>query len=188
MINYSELKRGLKIVLDNQPYEIIEFSPMFKGRGSSVARTKLKNLITNNVVAKTFHPSETFEEAETTKIPIKFLYSHRDKFFFCEENNPKKRFELTKEKIGQQSKFLKQNQIVEGIVFKDKIINISLLIKIALKVTEAPPGIRGNRAEAGTKTITLETGAKINTPLFIKEGDIIEINTETGEYVRRLEN
>jgi len=188
MINYSELKRGIKIILDNQPYEIIEFSPMFKGRGSSVARTKLKNLVTGNVVAKTFHPSDTFDEAEITKIPIKFLYFHRDKFFFCEENNPSKRFELTKEQIGQQAEFLKQNQIVEGIVLKEKIINISLPIKISLKVIEAPPGIKGNRAEAGTKIITVETGAKINTPLFIKEGDIIEINTETGEYVRRIES
>lgn len=188
MINYSELKKGIKIILDNQPYEIIEFSPMFKGRGSSVARTKLKNLINGNVIAKNFHPSDNFKEAEIIKIPIKFLYSHRDKFFFCEKDNPNKRFDLSKEQIGQQVEFLKQNQIIEGIIFQEKIINISLPIKIPLKVTEAPPGIKGNRVEAGTKTIILETGAKINTPLFIKEGDIVEVNTETGEYVRRLES
>lgn len=186
MINYSELRKGIKIILDNQPYEIIEFAPMFKARGSSVARTKLKNLITGNVVAKTFHPSDTFEEAELEKIELQFLYSHRDKFIFSEKNNPSKRLELTREQLEQQAGFLKQNQIVQGTIFNKEIINISLPIKISLKVIEAPPGLQGNRAEAGTKTITLETGAKINTPLFINEGDVIEINTETGEYVRRI--
>ena len=186
MFAYSELKKGLKIILDNQPYEIIEFAPMFKARGSSVARTKLKNLITGNIIAKTFHPSDTFEEADLGKIEIKFLYYYRDKFVFCEKNNPSKRFDLLKEQIGKQAEFLKPNQIVEGIIFQENIINISLPVKVILKVIEAPPGIRGNRAEAGTKTITLETGAKINTPLFINEGDIIEINTENSEYVRRI--
>ena len=98
--------------------------------------------------------------------------------------------------MGQQSQFLKQNQNVEAIIFtpprqnlgsegKDKVINISLPIKIQLKITEAPPGIRGDRSQSGTKIAVLETGAKINVPLFIKKGDIIEINTETGEYTRR---
>ncbi len=187
MLGYSELKKGIKIILDNQPYEIIEASLMFKGRGSSVIRTKAKNLITGNIIAKTFHPSDTLEEAELTRIQIKFLYSHRNRFVFCEKNNLTKRFELTQEQVDQQAKFLKSNQLVEGIIFQEKIVNISLPIKVALKVVEAPPGIKGNRAEAGTKIITLETNAKINTPLFIKEGDIIEINTETGEYVKRVE-
>ena len=197
MLNYSDLKKGVKIILDNQPYEIIETSFMFKGRGSSILRTKIRNLINGNLVSKTFHPSENFEQAEFLEIKAKFLYSHlirkkssigisRSKFVFCEKDNPAKRFELFQEQIGQRAKFLKQNQIVKGIIWQEKIINISLPIKIELKVIEAPPGIRGNRAEAGTKVITLETGTKINAPLFIKEGDIVEINTETGEYVKRV--
>jgi len=197
MLTYTDLKKGVKIILDNQPYEIIEASHLFKGRGHSVLQTKIKNLITGNILSRTFHPSDTFEEAELTKIQVKFLYSRsvrekssngasRDKFCFCEKDNSAKRFDLTKEQIGQQAEFLKQNQIIEGMVFKEKVINISLPIKVALKVIEAPPGIKGNRAEAGTKTITLETGAKINAPLFIKEEDVVEVNTETGQYVRRL--
>lgn len=186
MLNYSELRKGVKIILTNQPYEIIETSSMFKGRGSSVIRAKVKNLITGSILAKTFHPSDAFEEVELRKIQVKFLYFHRGEFIFYEKDNPTKRFKLTQEQIGQQAEFLKPNEIVEGIMFNEKIVNISLPIKIALKVIEAPPGIKGNRAEAGTKTIALETGAKINAPLFVKEGDIIEVNTETGEYVRRL--
>jgi len=186
-ISYSELKKGVQIIINNQPYEIIESSLMFKARGHSVLQIKLKNLITGNIISKTFHPSDTFETAEISKIKAKFLYSHRDRFFFSKENDPSKRFDLSKEQIGSANKFLKPNQVVEGIIFKDKIINISLPIKIQLKIKQAPPGIKGDRAQAGNKTVVLETGAEINVPLFIKEGDIIEINTEKGEYVRRIE-
>ena len=192
MLIFSELKKGAKIILNSEPYEIIEASLMFKGRGHSTLTAKLKNLISGNIIPTTFHPSDSFEEAAISKIKVKYLYQHRRQYFFCEEDyNPPatqyKRFDLTEEQIGPQAKFLKPNQIIEGIVFEEKIINISLPIKINLKVIEAPPGLRGGRAEAGTKIVTLETGAKINVPLFIEEGDVIEVNTETGEYVRRIE-
>jgi len=209
-IPYSELKKGGQIIFNNQPYEIIEASSMFKARGHSVLQAKLKNLITGNIISETFHPSDTFEEAELSKIKAKFLYSHtirkssisngasRERFFFSEKDNPSKRFDLIKEQIGGISKFLKPNQIVEAIIFKpshqrfgsggkDKIVNISLPIKIQLKVAQAPPGIKGDRAQAGNKIVVLETGAEINVPLFIEEGDIIEINTEKGSYIRRLD-
>ena len=127
------------------------------------------------------------EEAEIEKIRIKFLYLHRDRFFFSEENNPSTRFDLPKDIIGDSADFLKQNQIVDGLRFENKIINISLPIKTHLKVTEAPPGAKGDRAQSGNKVVTLESGAQINAPLFIEVGDIIEVNTETREYVRRVE-
>ncbi len=187
MLSYSELKKGVKIILDSEPYEIIEASHLFKGRGHSVLQVKLKNLTTGNLISKTLRPSDIFEEAELSKIEAKFLYQHRDKYFFCETKNPAKRFDLTLKQIGEQGKFLKPNQIIEGIIFENKVINISLPIKINLRVIEAPPGVKGGRAEPGTKIVTLETGAKINVPLFIEEGDIIEVNTQTGEYVRRIE-
>jgi len=197
-ISYSELQKGTRIIINKQPYEIIEASSMFKGRGHSVLQTKLKNLITGEIISQTFHPSDFFEEAEISKIKAKFIYSHRGKFVFAKENKPSERFELTEAQIGSAAKFLKPGQIVEGIIFKDspshqksgsegKIINISLPIKIQLKVKEAPPGVRGDRAQGGNKTVILETGAELNAPLFIQEGDIIEINTEKEEYVRRIE-
>lgn len=187
MISYSELEKGIRIILDGQPYEIIEAAPSFKARGHSVLQTKLKNLKTGNIISKTFHPSDSFEQAEVSKKQAKFIYMHRDKYVFSEKDNPSQRFELTKDQVGEKSKFLSPNQIVELIIFKDEIINLALPIKINLKVIEAPPGEKGNRAEAGTKTVILESGAKINAPLFIKQGDVLEINTQTGEYVRRAE-
>jgi elongation factor P len=186
MLNFNQLERGIMIVIDGQPYEILETSHMFKGRGHSVLQVKLKNLITGNVISRTFHPSDAFEEAEISKSEAKFIYNHRGKFVFSEMENACLRFELTEEQVGDSSKFLKANQIVEILKFKDKIINISIPIKIQLKVVEAPPGVKGERSEAGTKLIVLETGAQINAPLFIEQGDIIEINTDTNEYVRRV--
>lgn len=186
MLSYSELKKGVKIILEGEPYEIIKADFLFKGRGHSVLQTKIKNLITGNIVSRTFHPSSTFEEAEISKIKAEFLYSHRGQYFFSEENNPKNRFSLNTAQLGKKVQFLKTKQKVEGLIFKNKIINISLPIKIQLKVKESPPGIKGGRVEAGSKQVILETGAKINVPLFVKEGDIIEINTQTAEYVRRV--
>lgn len=187
MLTHNDLKRGTQFIMDNQPYEVLEFFPIKKAQGRAIIQTKIKNLISGAVFEKNFHQGDIFEEAEIEKIDIKFLYSHRDKFVFSEKENPAIRFELTKEKIGEAAKFLKPNEILEGIFFKEKIINVSLPIKVQLKVIQAPPGFAGNTAQGGTKTVKLETGAEINTPLFIEEGDIIEINTQTGQYVRRVE-
>jgi len=187
MIPYNKLKKELRIILNKEPHEILEARPLFKGKGHSVLQAKIKNLITGNVISQTFRPSDVFEEAELKKLRAKFLYVHRSQYFFSEINQPSKRFNLNQEQIGSQAQFLKPGQIVETLIYKEKIINISLPIKVHLKVIEAPPGIRAGRAEAGTKQVTLETGAKINVPLFIKEEDIIEVNTQTGKYVRRIE-
>lgn len=187
MISFNELEKGATIIMEGQPYEIIETSRMFKGRGHSVVPTKLKNLVNGNVVSKTFHPSDSFNEAEISRQEIKFLYANKGQYFFCQSDDPAQRFSLSIEQIGEQAKFLKAGQIAESLVFQDKQINISLPIKICLKVTEAPPAVQGNRSSPGNKMVTLETGANINTPLFIKEGDMIEINTQKREYVRRVD-
>jgi len=187
MLTHSDFKKGVKIIFDGEPYEILEAAPLKKAQRRVVIQTKIKNLITGNVFDRNFHQGDTFEEAELSKIEIKFLYTRQERFFFSEIANPSKRVDLTFQQIGEQGKFLKPGQIVEGITFQGKVINVSLPIKINLKVVEAPPGLRGDRAQAGTKTVTLETGTKINVPLFIKEGDIIEVNTEKSEYVRRVE-
>ena len=194
MLTHTNLKKGVRIILDKEPYEVLEASPMKKAQRRPVIQTKIKNLITGNVFERNFHQGDTFEEAELSKLKAKFLYSHRDQYFFCEENGlPEghkgvpKRFDLNSEQLGVQAKFLKPNLIVEILIFNEKVINISLPIKIQLKVTEAPPGVKGDRAQGGTKIVTLETGAKINAPLFIEEGDVIEINTETEQYTKRIE-
>ncbi len=187
MLSHTELKKGVQVVLEGSPYEVFESSSMFKGRGSSVTQTRMRNLQNGNILQKTFHAGEEVEEAEIERFQARFIYANKGKFIFSHVDDPSKRFELTEQQIGQVSRFLKENEVVEGLVFKDEVINVSLPIKIQLKVTEAPPGVKGDRAQGGTKTVTLETRASINVPLFVDAGDIVEVNTETGEYVRRMQ-
>ena len=187
MLTYTNLKKGVKIILDKEPYEVLESRPMKKAQRRPVIQSKVKNLITGSVFDKNFHQGDTFQEAEVLKLKAKFIYCHRERYFFCQEDTPSKRFDLNAEQIGSQAKFLKPNQLTEALIFNEEIINISLPIKVQLKVSEAPPGVKGDRAQGGTKTVTLETKAKISVPLFVKQGDVIEINTETEEYVKRVE-
>lgn len=186
MLNYNDLRPGTFFVLNGQPYQVLEFNFLRMQQRKPVAQTKIKNLINNKIIDRTFHQNETFEEAEIEKQKVKYLYSHRDLFFFCYENDPAKRFGLSQNQIGNASKYLKPNLLIEAIIFNEKIINISLPIKMDFEVIEAPPDIKGDTAQGGTKIVTLETGAKINAPLFIKQGDIIRINTQTGQYVERV--
>ena len=185
MLSYNELKVGVIFILDNQPYEVLEFNFLRMQQRKPVAQTKIKNLITNKIIDRTFHQNESFEEAEIARRKIKYLYQHRDRFFFCYENNPSQRFDLPQEQVKETIQYLKPNISLEAVVFNDKIINILLPIKMEFKVVETPPNIKGNTAAGGTKVAVLETGAKINVPLFIEQGDIIKINTQTNTYVER---
>ena len=186
MLSYSELQKGRIIIVNEQPYEIIEAQSIFKGRGHSNLQTKLKNLMNGNLVAKTIQPSEKFEEAEIEKQDAKFIYQNRDKYVFSDVDTPSNRFELTEEQIGKEAKYLNADEVVTTILFNGKIINVKLPIKVQLKVIEVTPGIKGDRASSGTKVVTLENKTTIDAPLFVEEGDVIEINTERGEYVKRV--
>jgi len=187
MLNYNELKPGVVFILDGEPYEVLEFSFLRMQQRKPVAQTKIRNLITGKILNRNFQHTESFQETEIDYKKVKFLYSHRDKFTFCDIRNPSDRFELPAEIIGEKAKFFKPNSEVEVVSFQGKIINIRLPIKMDFKVVEAPPAIRGNTAQGGTKTVTIETGVQVAVPLFINESDIIRINTQTGEYVERVE-
>ncbi|MFH0852509.1 MAG: elongation factor P [bacterium] len=187
MLNYNDLRPGTFFILDGQPYEVLEFSFLRMQQRKPVAQTKIKNLISGKIISRNFQPNETFEAADINYKDVKFLYAHRGKFVFSETKDPSKRFELEEQQIGQLHKFLKQNSEVEMIEFEGKIINTALPIKMEFKVIEAPPGIKGDTAQGGVKAVKIETGAMINTPFFIEEGDVIRINTQTGDYTERVE-
>jgi elongation factor P len=186
MLEHTDLRKGVKIVIDREPYEVLDYSFSFKGRGSSTVQVKLKNLITGRVVVRTVHANERFEEAEIKRKKIKFLFTKGNDFNFCLIDDPRRRFILKKDILDIRGNFLKQNDIIEGVFFNEGLINIQLPIKMQFKVISASPGLKGGRETAGTKPVIIETGFEIQAPLFIKEGDIIEVNTETGEYVRRI--
>ncbi|MCK9578281.1 elongation factor P [bacterium] len=186
MASYSELVKGKIIVINEQPYEIIEAESTFKGRGHSYLQMKLKNLVNGSVISRSAQPRDSFEDADVDKMDAKFIFANRDKCVFTEVENPSKRFEIEIDKIGDGYKYLKEGEIVTTILFDDEVINVIIPIKVKLKVTEVSPGVKGDRASSGTKVVKVETGLQINAPLFVEEGDVIEINTESGEYVRRV--
>lgn len=185
MINYNELKPGKIFVLDGQPYLVLEFGFMRMQQRKPVAQTKIRNLITGKTLSRNFQHTDNFEEADIEYKKVKFLYENRGKLMFCELKNPAARFELPQELIGERSRFLKPNTEIEAVIFKEKTISVNIPIKMEFKVIEAPPSIKGNTAQGGNKQVKIETGALINAPLFINEGDTITVNTETGEYTGR---
>lgn len=186
MLSINDLTAGLYIVYEDAPYQVLETRHLHIGRGGSSIQTKLKNLKTGQFLARNFKSSDTFEEAEILKKQVRYLYAHRGEYWFSEESQ-KNRFLLKEDILGDTIHFLKSNTVVEALNFKGAILNITLPIKMDFKVLEAPPAIRGNTAQGGTKNVIIETGASIAVPLFINEGDIIRINTQKGEYVERVE-
>ena len=187
MLDHNDLKTGVQFIFEGDPYQVLDSSFTYKARGSSTMQGKIKNLKNGSIVTKTFHTGDTFEEAELEKKDIKFVYENKGKYMFAHTDNASNRFELSAEQLGEQAQFLLSNTIVEGLMFENEIINISLPIKMQFRVKDAPPGIQGDRSQGGTTSITLETGVIIQAPLFLETGDTVEVNTQTSEYVRRVE-
>jgi elongation factor P len=127
------------------------------------------------------------QEADLSTKPVKYLYTNRGEWWFASPTNPADRFSLAQDIVGPQGAFLKPNTVVDALIFDEKIIALKMPIKVELVVKEAPPAVRGNTAQGGTKQIVLETGATVNAPLFVNEGDIVRINTELGAYVERVD-
>ena len=185
MLTHTDLHPGVQFIYEGQPWEVLEASMMKTAQRRPVIQSKIKNLIDGRVQEKNFQQGDVFDEADLEKKDIKFLYQNKGQYFFCEIKDPSKRFFFTEDQIGSQAKFLRPNEIVTGVVFDEKIITFKLPIKVQLKVKESAPGVKGDRAQGGTKEAILESGAVVQVPLFIEEGDVIEINTETGTYVKR---
>lgn len=186
MLRYNEITPKKSIVLEGEPYEVLSSLTMKKNRQKPANQTRLRSVRTGKVVEQAFHQSDMVEEADIEKRPITYLYHNRGEYWFCNPENPRERFNIPEKMLGASRKFLKKNGTVDALMFNGEMIGVSLPIKVNLRVTEAPPAIRGNTAQSATKEITLESGTSIAAPLFIAEGDVVRINTETGEYVERV--
>ncbi|MFA4833720.1 MAG: elongation factor P [Patescibacteria group bacterium] len=184
MLTLSEIKIGEIIKINNEPYVVIKTDHHKMGRGGAVLKTKLRNLITGNILEKTFQGNEKADEAATETKKTNFMYKDDKEAYFM-DNGTYEQFTLPLEQIGEKQRFLKEGTDVDTLYFSDKPVAINLPIKMDLKVVSAPPGVKGNSAGNVNKQVELETGAKINAPMFINEGDIIKVNTDTGEYVAR---
>jgi elongation factor P len=186
MLEYNEITVRKYIIFEGEPYEVLDAHVFRKQQRKPVNATKLRNLISGRIVEHSFHVSDKAEEADIDTKKVKFLYTNKGEFWFCDENNPANRFKLEESVLGPAMKFIKPNSIVEALVFDEKIFGVKLPIKVELKVTEAPDAVRGDTAKGGNKLITLETGVQINAPMFVKEGDTVRVNTETGQYAERV--
>jgi elongation factor P len=188
-LEYSAIREKKIIIYSGEPCEVVESHVARTQQRKPQNQVKLKSLISGKTIAATFHVSDMADEADIEKKEITFLYSAKDEYWFCDPDDKSNRFKLAGNLIGSASKFLKQNSNVTALVWDDddeeKIIKITLPIKMTFKVKEAPPAVRGDTSKGGIKVITLENGTNLNAPMFINEGDSVILNTETGDYVER---
>ncbi len=187
MLSYTDVTKGVIFVMNGEPYLVLDYEFLRMQQRRPTSRVKVKNLISGKFGEFTFQQSDSFEEAEIQKQPLNFLYGHREKYVFTDPKDAKNRIEFTAEQIGDQVKYLKPNIIVTAFKFHDKVITIELPIKIDYEVKEAPPSFKGDTATGGSKTVVLDNGLSMNVPMFINQGDIIRVNTETGQYTERAE-
>lgn len=186
MLEYNEVVERKYIVLDGAPYEVITSHVFRKQQRKPVNATKLKNLITKKVTEYSFHVSEKVEEAEIDSREIKYLYANKGEYWFCLPTEPSNRFKFTEDEIGRAVTILKPNTVITQLMWTDKTTGFRFPAMVELKVTDAPPNNKGDSATGGNKTVTVETGAQVDTPLFVNTGDVIKINTETFEYKERV--
>lgn len=185
MLNLNEIKTNKIIRVNKEPYIVLKTDHHKMGRGGAVLKVKLKNLINGSMLDKTFQGNDKAEEADTTKKKTNFMYKEKQDAYFM-DNETYDQFNLSLEQVGEKQKYLKDGTDIDILYFENKPVALDLPIKVELKVISAPPGVKGNSAGNVTKQVELETGATINAPLFVRVGDIIKVNTETGEYVERV--
>lgn len=184
-LSYDEIKERKFIVMDGQPWEVLTSHVFRKQQRKPVNAVKLRNVITGKVTEKSFHVSEKVDEAEIESKDIKYLYENRGEYWFCDPENPSDRYKIDGKMVGQEIQFIKQNSIITALVFDDEFIGVKFPIKVDLEVIEAHEAVRGNTATGASKAVKVETGATVYVPMFIKEGEMIRINTSTGEYAER---
>lgn len=188
-LDYDEIKPRKHIIVDGMPFEILESHVARTQKRKPQNQVRMRNMLNGKVVPGTFHASDTAEEADISKREALFLFANKGEYWFCDPSDRAKRFEIDADVLGDQTKYLKDNTVVDIKIFEyddeEKIIGVTLPVKMTFTVKEAPPAIKGNTASGGGKLVTLETGAQVTTPFFIEAGEKIIVNTDTGEYVER---
>lgn len=184
MYGINDLKTGTTFELEGQPFVVLDYQHSKQGRSGAVMRTKIKNLLTGSIIQRTFSGNEKFNEVEIERRKVQYLYEEGGRYYFMDQDDYSQ-FDLSNDDLGSVANFLKDGEVVQAQYYQGKAINIELPVKMDFEVTEASEGLKGNSASTSNKTITLETGFKVNVPLFIKQGDRVRVNTQTGEYVER---
>ena len=185
VIDTSEFRKGLKIEVDGEPYEIIEFQHVKPGKGSAFVRTSIKSLLSGRVLQPTFKSGDKVGKPDIEERQMQYLYREGDHYNFMDNKNYEQTF-LTAEQMGDAKNFIKDNTTTHILFFNGKAIGVTLPNSMDLKVVKCDPGVRGDTVSGATKPAELETGYVVNVPLFINEGDTLRIDTRSGEYLTRV--
>ncbi len=185
MYSTAEFKKGLKIEIDGTPYIIVDFQHVKPGKGGAFVRTKLKNLINGRVVDQTFRSGEKVDKPDLMEREMQYLYREGDRYCMM-DNETYDQMMLTEEQVGEARLYLVENLNVEVLFFNQAPLAIELPNFVELEVTQTEPGVKGDTAAGGTKPATLESGATVQVPLFINEGDRVRVDTRTGTYIERV--
>ena len=185
MISTSDFKTGLTVEIDNNVYQIIDFQHVKPGKGAAFVRTKMRNMQNGAVIERTFNPNEKLNPARVERQEVQYLYSDGENYNVMNVETYDQ-FAVSKEELGDAIKWLKENMNLTILSFKGTIIGVDLPNVVELEVTETAPGIKGDTASGGGKPATLETGAVVNVPFFIIVGDKLQIDTRTGNYMKRV--
>lgn len=185
MISAGDFRNGVTLEIDGQVVQILEFQHVKPGKGAAFVRTKLKNVISGGVVERTFRPTEKFPQARIERVDMQYLYSDGDLYYFMNVENYEQ-IALNEETIGDALKFVKENEMVKVCSYNGNVFAVEAPLFVELKITDTEPGFKGDTAQGATKPATVETGATVQVPLFVNQGDVIKIDTRTGEYLSRV--
>jgi elongation factor P len=180
-----DFRNGLKVELDGEPWMITDFQHVKPGKGNAFTRTRLKNLITGKVLDRTFKSGETLTKPELDARDMQYLYNDGETYSFMDTSNYEQ-VALQKETLGELAQWLKDQTVVGVLFYQGRAISVDLPTFVELQISHTEPGIKGDTATGAVKPATLETGATVNVPLFLNEGDVIKIDTRTGDYVERV--
>ena len=184
MVTAGDFKNGVTFEKDGQVCQVIEFQHVKPGKGAAFVRTKYKNVVTGAIREESFNPTAKFENAVIERRDLEYLYNDGDLYYFMDQESYEQ-IPLNAEKLGDNFKFVKENTVCRICSFKGNVFSVEPPTFVELAVTETEPGVRGDTATNVTKAATLETGAVIKVPIFINEGDVLRIDTRTGEYLER---
>ncbi|BBN07234.1 elongation factor P [Marchantia polymorpha subsp. ruderalis] len=183
-LSSNEFRNGTNIEIDGAPWKILEFLHVKPGKGAAFVRTKLRNYVTGNTVDRTFRAGENVDEATIMKEFKQYTYMDGEQYVFMDSETYEE-VRISKEEIGDRSKFLMEGMECSVLSWNGRVIDMDLPVTVKLKVIQADPGVKGDTAQGGTKTVTVETGATVNVPLFVNQDDTIVIQTKDGSYISR---
>ena len=184
MVSAGDFRNGVTLEIDGQVVQILEFQHVKPGKGAAFVRTKLKNVINGGVVERTFRPTEKFPASRIDRVDMQYLYADGDLYNFMDVNTYEQ-IALSTDVVGDALKFVKENETVKVCSYNGKVFSVEAPLFVELEITDTEPGFKGDTATGATKPATLETGAQINVPLFVNQGDRVKIDTRTGEYLSR---